>query len=67
MSPEDLVGKKHNFDDGSVIEVIQVRDREIDNEPKPVITYLIHQHNCLPRKLLMPYNDFIDRFGHLFE
>ena len=67
MNPTDLVGKKYNFDDGSTIEVIQVKNREIIGEAVPVVTYLIHQPNCLPRKLLMPYKEFISTFGHLFN
>ena len=67
MTPEDLVGKKYVFDDGSVIEVIQVKHREIDNEATPVVTYLIHQGSSLPRKLLMPFTEFFNTFGHLFK
>lgn len=67
MTPEELVGKKYEFDDGSVIEVIQVRARELDVGTVPVVTYTIHQGNNLPRKLLLPYDTFISTFGHLFK
>ncbi len=67
MNPEDLVGKKYVFDDDSVIEVIQVKQKEGDEGIVPYVTYHIHQGSSLPRKLVMPYSTFIGTFGHLFE
>jgi len=67
MTPEELVGKQHKFDDESVIEVIQVKQKDVDGEVVPFVTYHIHQGNNLPRKLVMPYSTFIGTFGHLFE
>ncbi len=54
MNPEDLVGKKYVFDDDSVIEVIQVKQKEGDEGIVPYVTYHIHQGSSLPRKLVMP-------------
>lgn len=67
MNPNDLVGKSHTFDDNSTITVIQVKVKEIDGEPGEMVTYTISQGNSLPRKLVMPYKNFIATFGHLFE
>lgn len=67
MNPNDLVGKEFVFDDGSVISVIQVKQKEIDNEPDFMVTYTISQGRNLPRKLVMQYKTFIENFGHLFE
>jgi hypothetical protein len=61
-----LVGKKYTFEDGNVIEVIQVRDRDFDEGTVPFVTYLIYTGNSLPRKLVMRMDEFISTFGHLF-
>ena len=63
----NLIGRSFVFDDGNVIEVIQVKNREVDNETYPWVTYQIYQGNSLPRKLLMKEDEFINTFGHLFE
>jgi hypothetical protein len=63
----DLIGKRFVFDDGNVIEVVQVKNREVDNETHPWVTYHIYQGNSLPRKLVMKQDEFINTFGHLFE
>jgi len=65
----NLLGKSHTFDDGSKIEIIQVKQREDDNDGNiEVITYLVTQgEHSLPRKLLMPLKQFISTYGHLFE
>lgn len=63
----DLVGKKHVFDDGASIEVVQIKMRDNSFEPAPVVTYVIQNGRSLPRKLVLPLKDFIDTFGHLFE
>lgn len=67
MTPEELVGKSHLFEDNSIIKVVQVKRKEIDGEDMSMVTYQIEQGRSLPRKLVMPYTHFIDRFGHLFE
>ena len=68
MNPNDLVGKSHTFqDDGSVITVIQVKKKDINSETTEMVTYTIVQGNSLPRKLVMPYKEFMGAFGHLFE
>jgi hypothetical protein len=62
-----LVGKKHTFEDGNVIEVIQVKDRDYNEGTESFVTYLIYTGNSLPRKLVMRMDEFISTFGHLFD
>jgi hypothetical protein len=63
----DLVGKSFTFEDGSKIEVIQIKSREQNNEYHDVVTYHISQGRSLPRKLVMEKKIFMDNFGHLFK
>lgn len=68
MNPNDLVGKSYTFeDDGTIMTIIQAKSKEVEGEPDTMITYTIAQGRSLPRKLVMPYKDFIGQFGHLFE
>jgi hypothetical protein len=62
----DLVGKSYSFDDGNVIEVIQLKVREVEGEAMPCVTYQIYQSGNLPRKLILNLPEFINNFGHLF-
>jgi hypothetical protein len=63
----DLVGKSFTFEDGSKIEVIQIKSREEHNSYIDVVTYHISQGNSVPRKLVMEKKIFLDNFGHLFK
>jgi len=63
----DLVGRSYVFDDGSKIEVIQIKTREEHNINIEAVTYHISQGNSLPRKLIMEKKTFLDNFGHLFK
>jgi hypothetical protein len=63
----DLVGKSFVFDDGSKIEVIQIKTREEHNVNVEAVTYHISTGNSLPRKLVMEKKTFMDHFGHLFK
>lgn len=62
----DLLGKSHQFEDGNVIEVVQIKDRNSDDGPVPFVTYHTFQGSSLPRKLVMNLYEFIDTYGHLF-
>ena len=63
----DLVGKKYTFDDGNVIEVIQVKERNINEDGAVLyVTYYIYQGRSLPRKLVMHMPEFMNTYGHLF-
>jgi hypothetical protein len=66
MMNDDLAGKKHVFEDGSVIEVLQIKMRDNSIETVPIVTYTVQQGRSLPRKLVLPLNEFINTFGHLF-
>lgn len=66
MMNNELVGKKHVFEDGAVIEVIQVKIRDNGEEPVPVVTYTVQNGHSIPRKLILPLNEFINTYGHLF-
>lgn len=61
---KDLVGKKYVFDDGAILEVVQVKKRD---ENQDWVTYHIHYPKSIPKKLVMDYKQFIETFGHLFE
>lgn len=67
MKPIDLikpiVGKMYKFPDGDRIEVIQVKSR---SEEDLLITVHITQGPGIPRKLVFPYKEFLDTYGHLF-
>jgi hypothetical protein len=59
----DLTGKKFSFEDGSTIEVIQLKPRE----GGLWVHYFISMNDSLPRKLSMHIDEFNNTFGHLFK
>lgn len=59
----NLLGKKFTFEDGALIEVIQIKPRE----GGLWVHYLTSINNSLPRKLVMPLNEFNNTYGHLFK
>ena len=59
----NLVGKKFSFEDGALIEVIQVKERE----DGLWVHYFISMNSNLPRKLVMKLDEFNNTFGHLFK
>lgn len=59
---ERLLGKKHIFEDGDSIEVVQVKRRDTG----PWITYHIQQGPGIPRKMVMMADEFNQTYGHLF-
>ena len=61
----ELVGKKHTFDDGDSIEVIQVKWRSED-PVDTLVTVHIQQGPGIPRKLVFNAIDFQNNYGHLF-
>lgn len=58
----NLTGKSYSFDDGSSIEVIQLKDREDGTW----VHYFIRMHDSVPRKLIMRLDEFVKTYGHLF-
>jgi len=63
MTPNELVGKEYNFEDGNSIKVIQTKIRD----DGPWITAHIGSGSGIPRQLTMPFQEFIDTYGHLFK
>lgn len=59
---EKLLGKKHIFEDGDSIEVVQIKRRDTG----PWITYHICQGPGIPRKMVMMAEEFSTTYGHLF-
>jgi hypothetical protein len=59
----DLTGKKFEFEDGALIEIIQVKNRE----DGLWVHYFISMNNSLSRKLVMKLDEFNNTFGHLFK
>jgi hypothetical protein len=59
----DLTGKKFEFEDGALIEIIQVKNRE----DGLWVHYFISMNNSLSRKLVMKLEEFNNTFGHLFK
>ena len=60
---EDLVGKKYIFEDGDTIEVIQIKWR---GDEDFLVTYHVQQGPGIARKLVMPIQEFLGTYGHLF-
>ncbi len=51
----------------SVIQVIQIKNRDYDESVEPFVTFTVSNGNSLPRKLVMREQEFRDTYGHLFE
>jgi hypothetical protein len=60
----DLVGKSHTFPDGDSITVVQIKMRDAN---RLWVTYNIQQGPGIPRKLVMPLDEFMGTYGHLFD
>jgi hypothetical protein len=61
---QGLVGKFHEFEDGNRIEVIQIKTRDYNID---WVTFVVTEPGALPRKGIMPIDEFLEQFGHLFE
>lgn len=59
----DLVGKSHTFPDGDSITVVQIKMRDANRQ---WVTYNVQQGPGIPRKLVMPLDEFMGTYGHLF-
>ena len=59
----NLVGKKFSFEDGALLEVLQLKERE----DGLWVHYFISMNDSLPRKLVMKLEEFNNTFGHLFK
>lgn len=65
MNPFDLAGKFYRFDDGAKITIVQVKKTDEDRGGY-LVTYHTEQGPNLPRKLVLPIQEFIGHYGHLF-
>ena len=61
---DNLVGKIHIFEDGSSIQVTQIKNRD---EGEQLVTHHVQQGPGIPRKLVMTMVEFVSTFGHLFR
>jgi hypothetical protein len=61
-----LVGQSYIFEDGSKIEVIEVKrvDPAFGSER---VFYLIQTGAGIPRKLVMSMDEFMSNYSHLFK
>jgi len=60
----DLVGKSYTFPDGDTITVVQVKLRDANQH---WVTYHVQQGAGIPRKLVMPMEEFVVTYGYLFN
>lgn len=58
-----IVGKEYLFEDNASIRVLHVRRRD----EGMIVMFETKQGNALPKRTVMPYHEFMDTYGHLFE
>lgn len=58
-----IVGKSYVFEDNASIRVMQVKQRD----DGMWVTYETSHSRGLPKRTVMPYHEFMDTYGHLFE
>lgn len=58
-----IVGKSYIFEDNASIRVLHVRRRG----EGMIVMFETNQGNGLPKRTIMPYHEFMDIYGHLFE
>lgn len=61
----DLQGKSYTFEDGNSITVFQVK-RTDEDRGSYLVTYLIKTGPGIPQKLVLPIQEFVSHYGHLF-
>ena len=65
MNPLDLVGKSYIFEDGNKIEIIQVKKTDEDRGGH-LVTYHVTRGPSIPQKLVLPVEEFMGYYSHLF-
>jgi hypothetical protein len=55
-------GRVYTFDDNAQIRIVHVRRRDSGWTVMYEVTY----YGCLPQRLIMPEDEFIGAFSHLF-
>jgi hypothetical protein len=58
----DLKGKKYEFDDGMILSVVDVKQRE----DGLWVTYESGHPSAIPRRFVTQIGKFLETFGHLF-
>jgi hypothetical protein len=66
MLSKELQGKSYTFEDGNNITVVQVKQTD-EERGGFLVTYTIKTGPGIPRKLILPLNEFIGTYGHLFN
>lgn len=61
---DNIIGKTYTFEDGNSITVIQIKIRDANI---PYVTYHVQQGPGIPQKLVLPIEEFIGHYGHLFD
>lgn len=60
----NLAGFTYGFEDGTRLDILQIK---VGGEDYRVHYTVTASQGALPRKLVLPLKDFIDRFGHLIR
>jgi hypothetical protein len=58
-----FINKPYIFEDGVVLEIIQIKTRD---EHVEWVTYTTCHKGALPKKLVVPEKEFMHTFGHLY-
>lgn len=66
MLSKELPGKSYTFEDGNNITIVQVKQTD-EERGGFLVTYTIKTGPGIPRKLILPLNEFIGTYGHLFN
>ena len=66
MNALTLVGQSYVFEDGNKIEVIQVKKTD-ENRGDYLVTYHVSRGPNIPQKLVLPVEEFLSYYSHLFD
>ena len=62
----ELVGKSYTFPDKNKIEVTQIKKTDEDRGDY-LVTYNVYSGPGIPRKYVLPIQEFINNYSHLFR
>jgi hypothetical protein len=62
----NLAGRSYTFEDGNVIEILQIKNTDED-KGNQIVTYMAHRSGCIPQKYILTISEFTSQFGHLFR
>jgi hypothetical protein len=62
----DLVGKSYVFEDGNSITVMQIKTTDPERGGQ-YVTYHVKIGPGNPQKLVLPIEEFMGMYGHLFQ